>query len=231
MIEGNQEDADMETNADIEMWMDTLKYLSVLDTFQTYAAEHRFVDVDMDKLVTSKPSFAMFVFQHIRDPSLDNNFAIRDASEYGCTEVVRFLLQDPRVDPTARDNCAIRYASQNGHTEVVRLLLQDPRVDPSALDSRAIRLAIENGHIEVAQLLFQDPRIYIMTVINAILKYSKYHNLMDNMTINADATLRKLLNLKEDDTLTILTLWSYIRWVAPNLRYTDIVGQVHKLDM
>jgi ankyrin repeat protein len=51
-----------------------------------------------------------------------NNIAIRLASFYGRTEVVRLLLASGKVDPAADDNCAIRLASENGSTEVVELL-------------------------------------------------------------------------------------------------------------
>jgi ankyrin repeat protein len=81
------------------------------------------------------------------------------SSENGHTEIVRLLLNDPRVDPKANDNHAIRISSKNGHTEVVRLLLNDPRVDPSANNNTAIRLSSKNGHTEVFLMLLNDPRV------------------------------------------------------------------------
>ena len=68
------------------------------------------------------------------DPSADDNYAIRAASENGHIAVVDRLLQDGRVDPSADDNHAIRMASHCGHIAVVDRLLQDGtgRVDPSA---------------------------------------------------------------------------------------------------
>ena len=72
------------------------------------------------------------------DPSVENNEAIHEASEYGHTEVVKLLLADPRVDPSDMYNRAIREASTNGHTEVVKLLLADPRVDVSSAACAAL---------------------------------------------------------------------------------------------
>ena len=57
------------------------------------------------------------------DPTNNNNFAIRNASEKGHVEVVKLLLQDTRVDPSANYNYAIRHASENNHIEVVKLLM------------------------------------------------------------------------------------------------------------
>jgi ankyrin repeat protein len=96
------------------------------------------------------------------DPSVrdkNNNTAIQIASYYGCTEAVRLLLSDNRVDPSDDGNCAIKLASRNGHVEVVRLLLSDNRVDPSAGNNYAIQSASYKGCIEVVQLLLSDNRV------------------------------------------------------------------------
>ena len=93
------------------------------------------------------------------NPKFDLNYTFRLACKNGCIEVVKLLLQDPRVDPTANDNYAFIYACENGHTEVVKLLLEDPRVDPSANNNFAIHCASENGHTEIVRLLLQDPRV------------------------------------------------------------------------
>ena len=97
------------------------------------------------------------------DPSADNNYAIRTASQKGYEGIVQLLLQDARVDPSAKDpsdwDNAIQLASQNGHGDIVRLLLQDSRVDPSANSSYAICTASANGHEGIVRLLLQDSRV------------------------------------------------------------------------
>lgn len=45
------------------------------------------------------------------NPACADNFCIRAASENGHLEVVKVLLQDPRVDPAAVNNYAIKNAS------------------------------------------------------------------------------------------------------------------------
>jgi len=93
------------------------------------------------------------------DPSAENNYAIRVASENGHLAVVNRLLADERVDPSADNNFAIRWASENGHLAVVNRLLQDERVDPSALDNNAIQWASHNGHLAVVERLLADERV------------------------------------------------------------------------
>ncbi len=64
----------------------------------------------------------------VADPSYCYNHAIRSASEYGHIDVVRELLNDPRVDPSVLENRAIFLAAYGGHKEVVSELLKDVRV-------------------------------------------------------------------------------------------------------
>jgi ankyrin repeat protein len=93
------------------------------------------------------------------DPSADDNYPIRYASEYGHIEIVKILLKDKRVDPSAEYNFAIGHAARYGHTEVVKLLLNDKRVDPSANDNFAIRYAAYGGHTEIVKMLLADDRV------------------------------------------------------------------------
>ena len=93
------------------------------------------------------------------DPSDYDNAAIRWASNYGHTEVVKLLLSDRRVDPSDDNNATIRWASKYGHTEVVKLLTNDERVDPSADSNYAIQWASVNGHIDIVKLLLEADRV------------------------------------------------------------------------
>jgi len=115
------------------------------------------------------------------DPSYKNNYAIKSASLFGHTKVVRLLLATGKVDLTAK-NFALIAASGRGHLEVVRLLLdhgacafaennqafcdasQHARLDmlrlllkhgadPSVRDNFPLRVAIATYHIEVVRFL------------------------------------------------------------------------------
>jgi ankyrin repeat protein len=104
--------------------------------------------------------FMLFFIEKLGfNPSMNDNYPIRRASELGSTNIVQILLQDKRVDPSEPNNYAIRWASSNGHLEVIKLLLQDERVDPSAYNNYAIQAASTYGHAEVVELLLQDKRV------------------------------------------------------------------------
>ena len=113
------------------------------------------------------------------NPSLDDNYAIKWASEYGHIEIVKLLLADKRVDPSDNNNLAIRWASYKGHLEVVKLLLADKRVDPSAENNYAIRWASNNDLLEVVKLLLTDKRVYNKAIElnqkNILDLYKKYN--------------------------------------------------------
>jgi len=50
---------------------------------------------------------------------------IINACMYGWTDLVKLLLQDPRVNPSARNNLALDVAKRNGRSDIVELLLSD----------------------------------------------------------------------------------------------------------
>jgi hypothetical protein len=60
------------------------------------------------------------------DPKANDSYALRWASKYGHTEVVKILI--PVSDPKTFNSAALRLASRNGHYDIVKLLisLSDP---------------------------------------------------------------------------------------------------------
>jgi hypothetical protein len=62
------------------------------------------------------------------DPSADDNYTIRYASEKGYYKIVELLLSDERVDPSAEYNYAVKWASRIGNFDIVKLLLSDKRL-------------------------------------------------------------------------------------------------------
>ena len=63
------------------------------------------------------------------NPTAQDNYAVRLASETGSANIVKVLLRNVRENPTAQDNYAVRLASENVSLSVVRALLEDVRVD------------------------------------------------------------------------------------------------------
>lgn len=162
-----------------------------------------------------------------------------EACKNGNLEVVRLLLNDPRVGPSAKDNYAIRLASYNGHLEVVRLLLSDSRVDPSARENFAIRWASERGHLEVVRLLLSDLRVdpsenYAirwaserghLEVVRLLLNDPRV--LRDNQDALKQPIVQKILKESKDKKAAIMWIGKIVRkeWryicpdIAINIRY------------
>ena len=83
-------------------------------------------DPEMVELLLSWDSLCSPVYAGLRvDPSAEENWAIRCASENGYEAVVKLLLADRDasgrlcVDPSVDNNYPIRMASRNGHVAVV----------------------------------------------------------------------------------------------------------------
>lgn len=72
----------------------------------------------------------------------------------GQTDVVRVLLQDPRVDPTIDINYDIRFSSYQ--TKVVHL------------HNTPLEIACYNGYIEIVQLLLEDGRVMSNPRVNEV---------------------------------------------------------------
>uniref|UniRef100_A0A6C0JVN8 Uncharacterized protein n=1 Tax=viral metagenome TaxID=1070528 RepID=A0A6C0JVN8_9ZZZZ len=106
-----------------------------------------------------------YLFRFV-DPSNQHNWPIRIASQNGHVEIVRLLLEDPRVDPSEFDNRALQNACSYHHLKVVKLLLTDPRVNPSA--SHNMALACAAGCIKIMEFLLEDPRVVSSSLSSAL---------------------------------------------------------------
>jgi len=105
------------------------------------------------------PDIELCLWKHKERCIWEDGNVIINAAVYNKIEMLKFLLQDSRVDPALDDNKAIRLAAQLGHTEIVKVLLKDSRVEPAAKNNYAICKATKYGHTKVVNLLLKDPRI------------------------------------------------------------------------
>jgi hypothetical protein len=77
----------------------------------------------------------------------------------GKVDLVRELIEDPRVDPAAEDNWAISDAAYRGHARIVQMLLADARVDPSVRRNEPLCRAAREGHADVTRLLLSHHKV------------------------------------------------------------------------
>lgn len=78
--------------------------------------------------------------------------------ESGHFSLVRFLLQDGRLDPSIENSAALLIASRRGYTKIVELLLQDGRANPASQNNGALFTAAHNNRYQVVELLLKDGR-------------------------------------------------------------------------
>ena len=90
--------------------------------------------------------------------SARNDNALRGATQNGHLEIVKLLLNDPRIQISDGEyNWSLNIAISNNYLDIVKLLLDDPRVDPSYNNNYEIIDASENGHLESVKLLLNNP--------------------------------------------------------------------------
>lgn len=121
------------------------------------------------------------------DPSVGDDYPFREAAATGRTEVVRFLLQDSRVNPRSHHDWAFTQACLKGHASVVELLLQDGRCDPSTQNNSGLAWAAQNGHEDVIDLLVKEHRIRYWSCDHRILEkaYNRGYISLTNKLINS----------------------------------------------
>lgn len=85
------------------------------------------------------------------DPTIQNNYLIRIASQNGHLSVVKYLISIG-CDPIAYNNWAIRKAGENGHLSIVKLLYSYG-ADPTVNNNQTIQWASNFGHIETVKFL------------------------------------------------------------------------------
>ncbi|RKP15643.1 hypothetical protein ROZALSC1DRAFT_26229, partial [Rozella allomycis CSF55] len=95
------------------------------------------------------------------------NFAIRCASEFGLADVVKRLLEDPRVDPSADGNDAIRKASVYGHAEVVKILIHDSRVESNIIHLGIYSIIDDISITDLSKLWKNDATDRNIAVLNS----------------------------------------------------------------
>ena len=94
----------------------------------------------------------------------DNETALIGAVKQGHANIVKQLLNDPRVEVNAHDTegmTPLMYAVRNGREESCQLLLQHPHIEVNAVDDRgmtALHLAFAYN-IEVFASLLNDSRV------------------------------------------------------------------------
>lgn len=100
------------------------EYENEFDGFQQLkdylSMRHYFRTREFDKLLNIYKSTEI-------DPSFDDYWLIKAASEVGVNNLFKILYEDKRMEPGLED--CIHLASLNGHEEILKILLKDPRVE------------------------------------------------------------------------------------------------------
>lgn len=99
------------------------------------------------------------------DPSWNHNAALLCATMNGNAEIVKRLLEDPRVDPNDRNGFIVQEAIRHRDINVSLALVAHPRTDVTIDDQGAIFWAADYDVSEVVRVLLEDPRVNAMGAV------------------------------------------------------------------
>ncbi|KAJ3251027.1 hypothetical protein HK103_002923, partial [Boothiomyces macroporosus] len=87
------------------------------------------------------------------------------AARKGYTKVVKFLVQNAKVNPSIENNSAFMYAVKRGHDDIVAFLLEQSSVDPANVVNASfnrnepIREAASSGYSRIVELLLSQQTV------------------------------------------------------------------------
>jgi hypothetical protein len=100
-----------------------------------------------------------YILKENIDINYANGEAFVHACEYGNVNIVKMMLENPKLDPNSNpSNVGIAYAAGNGFVEIVELILDDDRYDPSIDGYLALYEAARNFKFDIVDLLLNDSR-------------------------------------------------------------------------
>ena len=122
------------------------------------------------QLLLTEPEFESDLPNILNVKEADNDFTpLLYALQYGHTDIVRLLLDQPKVDVNAETKdgfTALKLAIQYGHIEIVELLLKHKDIEVNKRGKETSRntpliSAVEKGNQKIVELLLEQPGIDI----------------------------------------------------------------------
>ena len=95
----------------------------------------------------------------------DGDTAIHDSAHKGRLNIVRYLVEEAKVDPNkegAYGWTAIYIAAFNGHLDIVRYLVEKAKVDPNKTAENGWTLthdAANEGHLDIVRYLVEQAKV------------------------------------------------------------------------
>jgi len=141
------------------------------------------------------------------DPTVNFNIAIRYASFYGQTKIVRLLLTDKRVNPSDLDDYALIHASKNGYVDVVKLLTKKRNVIAN-YNQKSLLCAFENNNFDVFEILLRKINI----------KLSLAAKLLE------EASMRQYVEI-----ISMLIIYIWNKSESKSMKYSDNIEKIYPI--
>lgn len=159
-------------------------------------------------------------YQKDIDITRNHNEAFRLAAEFGYFDLVKELLQNPKINPSDSKNWAIKAAIKNGHLKVVKELLKNNQIDPDI--SQTLNLAVKYGHYQIAKELLNSKRLTVSdTRYHEPIYFAAKNNRVKIMKLLLDDT-RLDPSIKKNEAIITAAENGYIEIVKELLKDTRV---------
>lgn len=123
-------------------YLDIVKYL--LENYLAYGFDQAIVEAAANGHVKLLKYLLSSDYANSPYRSMDLPVPIGIAAEKGYYDIVKILLEHPRIKPTSSDfDYAVAGAAAYEHFDILDLLLKDPRIDPKTFDEETIEILRE----------------------------------------------------------------------------------------
>jgi len=124
------------------------------------------------------------------------------ACEEGKLDIVKYFIEELKIDPTYDQNSPIRGATQRGKFEVVKLLSTYKNVDPTDKGGKIIYNAAHNGKDQIVEFLLDNYTFSLYSILSGIvgaLMNNQEETAMFILSRNKRDT-QKMLNILNDES-------------------------------
>lgn len=160
--------------------------------------QHKYIGEFWSACIDGNLDVVQQSFSNFNMQSIIYNKGLNFASIYNRYDVVKFLLQQPKVDPTYRENIAFRKAALNEWLDIMTELLKNPDVNPLDGECESVYMAAQRDKLDVIKLILADSRFSKMNDVDIRLRQFIFDIAFSN---NSQKTVLWLLSITQVDPL------------------------------
>ena len=186
---------------------------------------------DQQKQTEHLDVFRLLLSDKRTDVNAGRGYVFRSAVSYGRTDIVRILLNDPRITDVNCEEVLFGYSTlmmcvQHGYTDMLSLLLEDHRIDFCAKNFGVLRVAMAHRGITAFQKLLE----YANIKLGIAEKYLVFEKIKDNLDLLQHDVLQQE-DFRQQIVLFVVSNPFLLNQIAPDERlYLFVCAEFLKME-